>query len=341
MTPRKRFVYRVSKAGSLSRLDMEEEPMPAPSENEVLINVEAIGLNFADIFAIKGLYSATPSGSFVPGLEYAGTILAAGNSVTDLKEGDKVMGVTRFGGYATHLTIDSRYVVPLPSGWSMDEGAAFPVQSLTAYYALFELGDLQAGKTVLIHSAAGGVGILAGRMARHANAYTIGTVGSQKKVQQLKEEGYQGIIIRSSDFAEKLKYELGDRSLDIVLECIGGSIFKQSLEALAPMGRLVTYGSASFTTHGNRPNYLKLLVKYLFRPKVDPMKLPTSNKSVMGFNLIWLYEKAGLMHELMEKISQMEIGKPHVGQVFEFPDLPDAVRSLQSGKTIGKVIVKT
>lgn len=341
MTPRKRFVHRVSKSGSLNHLHLEEESIATPGEGEVLIEVEAVGLNFADIFAIKGLYSATPQGSFVPGLEYAGTVLATGGSVTALKEGDRVMGVTRFGGYATHLVIDSRYVVPLPEGWTMEEGAAFPVQALTAYYALFELGDLQADKTVLIHSAAGGVGILAGRMARHAGAYTIGTVGSDSKVDLLKKEGYQGIIVRDSDFAGKLQHELDGRSLDVVLECIGGRIFKKSLEALAPMGRLVTYGSASFATHGSRPNYLRLLVKYLFRPKVDPMKLPTSNKSVMGFNLIWLYEKAGLMHELMERIGQMDIGKPHVGQVFEFPDLPDAVRALQSGKTVGKVIVKT
>ncbi|MFA0964149.1 medium chain dehydrogenase/reductase family protein [Roseivirga sp. BDSF3-8] len=336
-----RFAYRVTKAGTLKNLKLKEEKMPKPQPGEVLVKVAAIGLNFADIFAIKGLYSATPDGAFVPGLEYAGTIISTGEGVKHLKPGDKVMGVTRFGGYATHITIDARYVTHLPVNWSPEEGAAFPVQALTAYYALFELGNLQKGMSVLIHSAAGGVGIFAGRMAREAGAYTIGTIGSAKKVEVLEREGYEKIIVRDKDFPQKLNEALRGRELQVVLECIGGRIFKQSLEALDPMGRLVTYGSASFATHGNRPNYLKLIWKYLFRPKVDPMKLPTSNKSVMGFNLIWLYEKAELMHELMEKIGEMNIGKPFVGQTYDFTSLPEAVTALQSGQTVGKVIVIT
>ena len=153
-----RHAYRLH-SGSLSKMKLVEEQLPDPGPGEATIAVKAIGLNFADIFAIWGLYSATPAGEFVPGLEYAGVVARVGAGVTHLREGDEVMGVIRFGAYATHLNIDARYVLPLPPGWSFEEGAAYPVQALTAYYSLKELGTIRQSHTVLIHSAAGGVGI--------------------------------------------------------------------------------------------------------------------------------------------------------------------------------------
>ena len=157
-----RQVYRMHKAGSLTDLVMQTETMDDPKEDEVCVRVKSIGLNFADIFAIQGLYSATPKGTFIPGLEFAGEIIAVGSAVKEWSVGNRVMGVTRFGGYVSHINIDHRYVVALPPGWRFEEGAGFLVQGLTAYYALSELGNLQKCSTVLIHSAAGGVGIVAG-----------------------------------------------------------------------------------------------------------------------------------------------------------------------------------
>ncbi|HNE30414.1 MAG TPA: alcohol dehydrogenase catalytic domain-containing protein, partial [Saprospiraceae bacterium] len=121
-------------AGSLADLRLQEFELPAPSANEVSIAVRAIGLNFADVFAIWGLYGATPKGEFTPGLEYAGEVLAVGEGVGHLRPGDRVMGVTRFGAYTTHLNIDARYAIPLPADWDFATGAAYLVQTLTAYY---------------------------------------------------------------------------------------------------------------------------------------------------------------------------------------------------------------
>ena len=287
----KRKVYRINKAGSLNNLNLIEENLSEPDNNEVTVEVKSIGLNFADLFAIQGLYSATPKGSFIPGLEYSGIVLKTGSQVKDFAVGDKIMGAIRFGGYATHLNIDTRYILKLPDNWSFEEGSAFTVQALTAYYALVELGNIKNKDTVLIHSAAGGVGIYANRIAKKFDAYTIGTIGSESKRNFLFDEGYDDVILRNNDFGKRLKKALGERELNIVLESIGGKIFSESFETLAPSGRIIIYGGAQFMSNSSRPNYLNVLYKFLTRPKVDPLALSNINKSVMGFNLIYLWDR--------------------------------------------------
>ncbi|WP_051049905.1 alcohol dehydrogenase catalytic domain-containing protein [Nafulsella turpanensis] len=303
----KRNVYRMPKAGSIRNLQLQKEELAHPAPEEVSVEVKAIGLNFADIFAMQGLYSATPSGSFIPGLEFSGEITAVGKNVSEWKVGDRVMGVTKFGGYVSHLNIHHRYVIALPPPWNFAEGAGFLVQGLTAFYALTSLGNLQQGMTVLIHSAAGGVGILANRICKKYGAYTIGTVGRQSKINfLLQEEDYDKVILRARDFDKKLQTALNHRPLQLIMECIGGRILRQGWNAMAPMGRMVVYGNASFTSHSARPNYPKLLWKYLKRPKIDPLRLPGENKSLMGFNLIYLYEQTDLMHQLLSELQSRQ-----------------------------------
>ena len=334
-----RTAYKLT-AGSIKNLRLVTEEIAAPAAEEVTVAVRAVGLNFADVFAIWGLYSATPKGEFVPGLEYAGTVAAVGSAVKDFKVGDKIMGITRFGAYTSHLNIDRRYVLPLPDGWDFDTGAAYLVQVLTAYYALVNLGNIQEGYRVLIHSAAGGVGTLANRLAKKFSAYTIGSVGSREKVDFCKKEGYNAVIVRDKNFAEKLDAELNGEKINLILECIGGEIFQIGYNRLAEEGRSVVYGSARYAQKSDKPNYLKLLWLFLTRPKIDPQKMIELNKGVLGFNLIYLYEKADLMHRLLSEIKELKIEKPHVGQTFAWQDLPDAVRTFRSGKTIGKVVVR-
>lgn len=330
--------YRL-KAGSLSNMRLVAGTLPPPAAHEVQIAVRAIGLNFADVFAIWGLYGATPKGEFVPGLEYAGEVVATGEAVTHLRPGDRVMGVTRFGAYTTHLNNDQRYVMPLPAAWTYEEGAAYLVQVLTAYYALHPLGALQPGQTVLIHSAAGGVGIWANRLAKQLGAYTIGSVGSAAKIDFLHSEGYDKVIVRSARFKEDLQRSLEGRPLDLVLECIGGHIFQDSYDVLTEQGRMIVYGSARYASVGARPNYLRLVYYFLTRPRLDPQKMIEQNKAVMGFNLIWLYHQADLMHRLLAEISTLNMAKPHVGHSLPFAELPQAILLFQSGKTMGKVVV--
>jgi len=336
-----RQVYRMPKAGSIKNLKLQTENLAPPQPDEVCVQVKAIGLNFADVFAMQGLYSATPPGSFIPGLEYSGVIIAVGTNVTEWQVGDKVLGATKFGGYVSHINSHHRYIIPLPEDWSFEEGAGFLVQGLTAYYALTAQGNLQPGMTVLIHSAAGGVGILANRICKKYGAYTIGTVGRENKVQFLQhEENYDTVILRDKRFYENLKTALADRPLRLIMECIGGKILMQGWKAMAPMGRMVVYGNASFASHGSRPNYPSLYWRYLRRPKIDPLRLPTQNKSLMGFNLIYLYEQTDMMHQLLRELQALQLKPQHIGHIYDFKAMPEAIHLFQRGKTIGKVVVK-
>lgn len=333
-----RKAYRL-KAGNIKNLKIIQEELPEPGPNEVTVEVKAIGLNFADVFAIWGLYSATPKGEFTPGLEYSGVIIKIGKDVNNVKPGDRVMGVTRFGAYTTHLNIGSQYVIPLSEEWTFEEGAAYLVQVLTAYYAMVSLGGLQKDQTVLIHSAAGGVGILANRLAKKIGAFTIGTIGSPAKTELLKQEGVDRIIVRGEDFPQKLDEAVGDRELNLVMECIGGNVLKQGFAKLAPQGRTVVYGAAQYASPGDRPNLLRILWKFINRPKIDAQQLAEDNKGILGFNLIYLYEKSELMHQLIAEIAELKIGKPKVGHAFPFEQLPNAIRLFKTGKTTGKVLI--
>ena len=334
-----RRTYRMD-PGSIGNMQIREEEITNPGQGEVQVAIKAVGLNFADLYTVWGMYKAAPDKDFIPGLEYSGVVDKVGEGVTSLKEGDMVMGITRFGAYCDRLNIDARYLVAIPSDWSFTEGAAFLVQALTAYYGMVDLGRLQKGETVLIHSAAGGVGIQANRIAKKFDAYTIGSVGRPQKLEVLKAEGYDQGIVRSSNFRADLRNALGDRRLDVIMECIGGRILMDSFKELGLMGRMVVYGSASFTTHGDRPNKLSMLIKYLKRPLIDPMKLPNSNKTVVGFNLIWLYNQVEKYHRVVRELTDLALPAPMIGESYPFEELPAAIRKLQSGSTVGKVVVE-
>ena len=335
----KRRTYLLTRSGSLHRLNLIEEDVPPPGEQEVAIDVKAIGLNFADIFSILGLYRAAPRFNCIPGIEFSGIVTARGKDVTELQVNDRVMGSIRFGAYTTHIVIDHRYVLRIPEGWSLEEGASFIVHSLTAYYALVSLGNIQKGQTVLIHSGAGGVGLYANRIAKRFSAYTIGTVGSSSKMPFLKAQGYDEGIVRSRHFSKDLVAALNGRSLDLVLDSVGGRVQKQSFDMLATTGRMVAYGLSHFTSHMATPNYLMLAVRYLRIPRYHTLRLIESNKSILGFNLIWLYDNADQLKGLLGEIQGLRLEKPFIGTTFPFEKLKDAVRTLQSGKTVGKVVV--
>ncbi len=327
------------KAGALRNLVQVEEEIVDPADNEVRIEVRAIGLNFADVFTIYGLYKAAPKRDLIPGLEFSGIVTGKGKNVTDLKIGARVMGSVKFGAYTTRLNIDRRYVMPLPEDWTFEEGASFIVQALTAYYALVHLGELKRGQTVLIHSAAGGVGIYANRIARKFSARTIGTVGSPAKTELLRSEGYDEIIVRSRHFRKELAQKLNGSKLDIVLDAIGGRVQKDSFDFLAPTGRMVAYGLSQFASPGAHLDYVDLAIKFLTMPRYQTLTLIESNKSILGFNLIWLYERTDLLRSMLAEIQALQLEKPCVGAVFPFERLKDAIREFQGGKTTGKVVI--
>jgi len=156
----------------------------------------------------------------------------------------------------------------------------------------------------------------------------------------LKEEGYNDVIVRDKNFKEKLEKSVEGKNLNIVLESIGGKIFQDSFDLLSPTGRIIIYGGAQFMSHQSRPNYPKLLYQLLTRPRIDPISLSDTNRSIMGFNLIYLWDKPEEMKRVLTNILNFNLNKPFVGNTFTFDKLLDALKLFQSGKTIGKVVVK-
>lgn len=334
-----RQVYRIDRPGSIKRLKLLSEYLSRPSESEVTIEVKSIGLNFADVFTILGLYKAAPKRNFIPGLEFSGVIIDKGSAVNDFQIGDRVMSVSKFGSYATHVNIDRRYVLKIPNNWTFDEGASFIINSLTAFYALIRLGNLQPGNTVLIESAAGGVGIYANRIAKKFSAYTIGVVGRAEKIRFAKLEGYDEVLLRDKNFKSNLQNALNDRSLDIVLEAVGGKGLKDKFNLISPTGKMIIYGGASFSIGKLGSNYFKLLFNYITRPMIDTLSIIEQNRTVSGFNLIWIYDRVEMLKGMLPEILKLNLPKPIIGERFPFDQLPRGVARLKSGETIGKVIV--
>lgn len=334
----KRTCWYTPAAGALQRLRRVEQSVGELSPHGVRVAVAAVGLNFADIFALTGLYSATPRGGFVPGLEFAGTVMETGDQVDRFQAGDRVMGVTRFGGYASVIDSQSAYLRPLPADWSFAQGAAYPVQTLTAWYSLVELGNLKPGQRVLVHSAAGGVGLQAMQLVRALGAEPVGTVGNQLKARFLSDLGFENTLVREPDFAAQLAR--GEESFDLVLDAIGGAVQAASFAALRPAGRLVVFGAAEFAPGGNRPRYLHSLWRYLRRPRYDVLSMISENRSVLAFNLIWLWDQVELLSTLFDELAQVRIPPPHVGHEFPFAEAPAAIECLRSGQSTGKVVLR-
>ena len=337
-------------SGNMAALRLKDIPLPEPQEGQARVRVQYCGLNLADVFAVLGLYSATPKGPFIPGLEYSGIVEEVnGPRNSPIKKGDRVMGLTRFGGYATHVNADLRYLRKFPGKWNLQHAAAFPVQALTAYSGLESLGALSQmprGSTVFIHSGAGGVGLHALQVCKHFGALPVVSVGTDAKIRFLEELGLNRdhIIVRTKKgFALELDHKLKRfkrEGFDIVFDAIGAPYFKPLYQRLNPAGRHIYYGSANFMPSGSRPNYAKLAMKYLGRDRIDPLEMISSNRSVMGFNLIWLYNQVERLHSLYEDMMQIKWQPPIIDRVFPFEKAVEALDYFKQGSNRGKILLE-
>jgi alcohol dehydrogenase len=282
----------------------------------------------------------------VPGLEFAGVVDAVGTGVSAFEPGQSVFGLTRFGGYATAATVDARFLAHTPPGWSAGEAASYPVQALTAWYAICELGACPRGGTVLVHSAGGGVGLNALEILGALDARVVATVGHADKAAWLAETcglAPAAIIVRDPRrFLAQLDDALaavGRPGFDVVLDSVAGPYFFPAYRRLRPAGRHVIFGSADMMPSGTRPNWFTLAWRFLRRPMLDPMRMISANRSVMGFNLIWLWEEADRLPPAYAALSALIRRPPRVGRTFAFDEAPAAMRFLQSGRSTGKVVL--
>jgi NADPH:quinone reductase-like Zn-dependent oxidoreductase len=318
-----------------------DAPTPSPREGEVSIAVRAAGVNFADIMARLGLYPDAPKPPLVVGYEVAGVVEEIGKGVTRVHPGDRVIAITRFGGYATHVVVPDSFVFPTPERLSDAEAAAVPVNYLTAMIALYRLANIGAGETVLIHGAGGGVGLAAVQLARLRRAQIIG-LASASKHSALLAYGVDHVVdYRTVDVAKSVRQITSGRGVDVVLDPIGGRSFETSYRLLAPLGRLVLLGVSS-VSRGETRNLWHAALSMLRMPKFKPLSLINHNRGVFGINLAHLWDEQGKltasMQTLLEELSAGRL-RPIVARTFPLDRASDAHRFMQSRSNIGKIVL--
>ena len=339
----------IERPGGYRRLQIKEFPTPAPQNHEVLIEVSAAGVNFADVFIRLGLYKSGKEfvgWPITPGFEFSGKVIKCGRDVSDLTEGTSVFGLTRFGAYSSHLCVprEQVFIVPKDSKFNIDQWAAFPAVFLTAYHGLFHNIVLRLEMKILVHSAAGGVGGALLQLGKIADCYIVGVVGAGHKVNAALKYGADFVIDKSRDNLWASTEEICPEGFDVVFDGNGPATLKQSYRHLAPSGKLVTYGFHSMLSkRGGFPNYFKLAYEYFRIPRWSPLNMTNENKSLIAFNLSYLFHRMDLlkesMQDLMKWVAEGKIQAPAL-QTYPFEKVADAHRALESGTTVGKLILK-
>ena len=333
----------ITKHGAPEVLQVEERPDPTPGPGQVRVRVRAAGINFADVQARMGLYPDAPKPPAVVGYEIAGEVESLGDGVDSFKVGDRVLGGCRFGGYAELVVAEPDNLLPLPDDWSFEEGAAVPVNYATAYAGIVRFGALASGERVLVHSAAGGVGIAATHIAKLAGAGEIYGTASGSKHDAIRGFGVDHPIdYTKADFVKEVRRIGGDKQpLDIVMDAIGGSSFRKSWSVLGPGGRLVCFGASSVVS-GESRNLLTVGRMLAGTPFFNPMRMMPVSKSVIGLNMLSLWDAKGSLDVYMDPLrGWMSEGKlrPVVAEAFPLERGPDAHRFIQERKNVGKVVL--
>jgi NADPH:quinone reductase-like Zn-dependent oxidoreductase len=324
----------ITRNGPPEVLQVQERPDPAPARGEVLIEVRAAGINFADVMARLGLYPDAPKLPCVIGYEVAGTVAAVGDGVEGLAIGDRVAAPVRFGGYAERVVTAAGGVFALPDALSFEEGAAIPVNYATAWEAIVRVGNVQPGERVLIHSAGGGVGIAATQLAKRAGAEVWGTASAGK------HEAIRGFGVDHPIDYRANGWERHVPKLDLVMDAIGGASFGRSYKLLRAGGRLVCFGASGLVAGGER-NMLTVARTALQMPWFSIIRQMSASKSVIGLNVLTLWDEHGperWAEPLTELIEDGTV-RPVVAQSFPFDQGGEAHRFIAERRNVGKVVL--
>ena len=331
----------IPRIGPPSVLKVREAPDPEPRPGEIRIRVAASGINFADILARMGLYPDAPKIPAVVGYEVAGTVDKLGVGASGMALDDRVLALTHFSGYSDVVVVPAAQVEKLPVRLSFEKAAAIRVNYLTAWIMLVTLGNAQRGDTVLVHAAAGGVGLAALQICRWRGAEVIGTASASKHA-RLRELGTSHCIdYNTQDFQAEVKRLTGGRGVDIVLDAVGGKSFQKSYASLAPLGRLFLFGVSGLAT-GQKRSIVSALRWFFALPSFKPIPLMNQNRGVFGVNLGHLWdERERLRAMLSDILSGVEAGHldPVVDKTFPFTEAAAAHKYIQERKNFGKVLL--
>jgi NADPH2:quinone reductase len=309
-------------------LVLEEVDQPKPEEGQVLIKVHSAALNFPDILLIAGKYQVKPALPFTPGLEVAGTIAAAGPGAAGFSPGQRVLAQLGMGGFAEFAVAPVTAIQRIPDAMSDDEAASFPLVYQTSYFGLVVRGALQKNETVLVHSAAGGVGLAAVQIARALGAgKIIGTAGSDHKLELIRQNGADiAINYQTEDFVEIVKKETDGRGADLIYDPVGGELGQRSTKCIAFEGRLLIIGFTSgafsnfVSNHILIKNYSVVGVHWGLYQRHNPAKIAQAWKA------LWELYGGGLI-------------KPVVGERYPMHKVAEAMESLTSRRAVGKIVL--
>lgn len=336
----------IRSAGSYDKLEIEQAADLVAKDNQVLIDVKAIGVNFADTCVRLGVYESAKEyvgWPITPGFEVSGTVRQVGPAVTKFKVGQQVIGFTLFNGYATQAVVAEHQVIALPESFTLEEGAAFPAVFFTAYHALYQHIVLHPGAKVLIHSAAGGVGTALVQLCKAAGFYTVGVIGSSHKKEYLQNFGPDHIIDKSQQDLWSEAEKLAPNGYNAIFDANGFSTMQQSYEHLATMGKLVVYGSHDLLSKkGGRLNYLKAGLGLLRTPKFAPLEMISTNKGVIGFNVSFLFQQKEMIEDCVagtQKMINARQIRPIPITKIPFGQVADAHRLIESGQSVGKIVL--
>ncbi len=317
---------KISSYGDADVLKLSEtEPKPSPTGDQALVKIHAAGVNFVDIYQRRGAYPVHLP--FIPGLEASGTVEAVGENVRDVRAGDRVAYTGHLGSYSEYTTIKAERLVPLPQEFSFEQGAAFPLQGMTAHYLTHDFRKLKKGDAVLIHAAAGGVGLLLVQFAKRAGAEVIGTVSTEKKADVARQAGADHVILYTKqDFASEVKRITGGRGAQLILDGVGKSTFSGDLECVAVRGHIVVFGAASGPADPVVPNALM------------QKSISVSGGSSGNFTAT----RRELLRRSRDVLNGIEAGwlKLRIDHVLPLAEAGNAHRLLEGRQSAGKIVLK-
>ena len=336
-----RAVWITSSAGP-EALEVRETADPEPGPGQVRIRVRAAGLGFAEVMAAQGLYPDAPKPPCVVGYEVSGVVDALGEGSQEFAPGQRVLAMTHFGGHADVVCVPAEQALPIPDAMSFEVAAALPVTYLTAYHLLFRAAVVRPGEPVLVHMAAGGVGLAVLQLCRTVENLEIFGTASAAKHDVLRAEGCaHPIDYHATDYAAEVRRLTGGEGVDVVLDPLGGPDWRKGLKLLRPGGRLVAFGFANLAS-GPRRRPARLAAQMLGIPLLTPLQLMNRNQTVSGVNLGHLWgQMAVLREELQAVLALWDQGQinPHIDRSFPFAEAAAAHRRILRRQNIGKILL--
>lgn len=328
--------------GSMKMIKVQQKPEPKLADGEVLIRVKACGMSFPDLMVRQGVIDNPPKTPLILGFECAGEVEAVGENVTDFSVGDRVIALTDFKAWAELVSVSANTVYKIPDNMSFHDGAALLMNYITAYVLLFDLANLRKGQSLLIHSAAGGVGHAVLQLASMVEGVTVFGTASANKHEAIKDK-VTHLFDHGIDYVQEIR-KLSAEGVDIVLDCLCGEDTNRGISILKPMGKYLLYGSSNIVT-GETKSFFSFAKSWWQVDKVNPIKLSDDNKCVGGFQLrrlLFRQSQYGYVRNVVDSLLDLyRQGKIHptIDSVWAFEDVGEGMQKLHDRKNIGKILL--